>query len=114
VWCSYKYLNGGPGAALGGAFVHETLTQKIDTPRLGGSWGDEESTRFKMERGFVPKPNAAGCGNLGAAQVFNTRRALKASLTIFEEANINTIRKKSILLTNYLELFIKRHHPFEF
>jgi kynureninase len=104
VWCSYKYLNGGPGA-VGGAFVHETHAKKIDTPRLGGWWGNEESTRFKMEKGFVPKPNAAGW-NLSTAQVFNTV-CLKASLTIFEEANIHTIRKKSILLTNYLEFLLK-------
>jgi kynureninase len=104
VWCSYKYLNGGPGA-VGGAFVHQIHANNIETPRLGGWWGNEESTRFKMEKGFTPKPTAAGW-NLSTAQVFNTV-CLKASLEMFEEAGIKSIREKSIRLTNYLEFLLK-------
>jgi kynureninase len=104
VWCSYKYLNGGPGA-VGGAFVHQTHANNIDTPRLGGWWGNEESTRFKMEKGFIPKPTAAGW-NLSTAQVFNTV-CLKASLEMFDAASIQAIRTKSVLLTNYLEFLLK-------
>ncbi len=104
VWCSYKYLNAGPGA-VGGVFVHERHAANINFPRLGGWWGNDEKTRFKMEKGFVPKPEASGwCQS--TSQVFNTV-CLKASLEIFEEAGIDNLRKKSILLTGYLEYLLK-------
>ena len=59
VWCSYKYLNGGPGA-VGGVYVNEYFANDVRTPRLGGWWGNDEKTRFKMEKGFIPKTNAGG------------------------------------------------------
>jgi kynureninase len=99
VWCSYKYLNAGPGA-VGGVFVHEKHATNIHTPRLGGWWGNDEATRFKMEKGFVAKPTASGW-NMSTAQVFNTV-SLKASLSMFEEAGIQNLRQKSIALTGYL------------
>lgn len=99
VWCSYKYLNAGPGA-VGGVFVHEKHATNIHTPRLGGWWGNEEATRFKMEKGFVAKPTASGW-NMSTAQVFNTVN-LKASLSMFEEAGMQNLRNKSIALTGYL------------
>jgi kynureninase len=102
-WCSYKYLNAGPGA-VGGAFVHEQHANDARTPRLGGWWGNEEKTRFKMEKGFIPKTNAGGW-NISTAQVFNMV-GLKASLEIFEKAGIDAIRKKSIALTAYLEYLL--------
>lgn len=105
VWCSYKYLNAGPGA-VGGVFIHAKHAENIHTPRLGGWWGNEEKERFKMEKGFIPKPNAGGW-NLSTAQVFNTV-ALKASLELFEQAGITAIRKKSIALTAYLEFLLKQ------
>ncbi len=100
VWCSYKYLNAGPGA-VGGAFVHEKHASNIDTPRLAGWWGNDEKDRFKMEKGFIPKTNASGW-NLSTSQVFNTA-GLNASLTLFDEIGIEALRKKSIALTGYLE-----------
>ncbi len=103
VWCSYKYLNGGPGA-VGGVYVHEKHAADTDTPRLGGWWGNDEKTRFAMEKGFIPKPNAGGW-NISTAQIFNTV-CLKASLEIFEQAGIDQIRKKSMLLTAYLEYLL--------
>jgi kynureninase len=105
VWCSYKYLNAGPGA-VGGAFVHEIHSGNINTPRLAGWWGNEEKERFKMEKGFIPKANANGW-NLSTSQVFNTA-ALNASLTLFNEVGIETLRKKSILLTSYLEYLLSQ------
>lgn len=99
VWCSYKYLNAGPGA-VGGVFVHEKHVTNINTPRLGGWWGNDEATRFKMEKGFVAKPTASGW-NMSTAQVFNTVN-LKASLSMFEEAGMQNLRNKSIALTGYL------------
>ena len=103
VWCSYKYLNGGPGA-VGGVFIHEKFAKNKNHSRMAGWWGNDEKTRFKMEKGFIAKPDANGW-NISTAQVFNMV-ALKASLEIFEEAGINNIRKKSIELTNYLEFLL--------
>jgi kynureninase len=105
VWCSYKYLNGGPGA-VGGAFVHEKHARNRNQQRLGGWWGNEEATRFKMEKGFEPKGRAEGW-QLSTAQVFNMV-ALKASLELFESAGMAALRDKSIKLTNYLEFLLKQ------
>lgn len=112
VWCSYKYLNAGPGA-VGGAFVHEKHAGNAGTPRLAGWWGNDEKTRFKMEKGFIPKTDATGW-NISTSQVFNTV-CLKASLELFEKAGIETLRKKSIHLTAYLEFLLKQltHIDFE-
>ena len=105
VWCSYKYLNGGPGA-VGGVFVHERHAANVKLGRLGGWWGNDEKTRFKMEKGFEPKPDASGwC--LSTSQVFNTV-CLKASLEIFEQAGIDKLREKSIRLTGYLEYLLNQ------
>jgi kynureninase len=100
VWCSYKYLNAGPGA-VGGAYIHERYARDTVKKRLGGWWGNDENTRFLMKKGFDPKPDANGW-NLSTAQVFNMV-ALKASLEMFERTTIQDLRKKSIQLTGYLE-----------
>lgn len=102
-WCSYKYLNGGPGA-VGGVYVNEYFATDVRTPRLGGWWGNDEKTRFKMEKGFIPKTNAGGW-NISTAQVFNTV-SLKAALEMFDEAGIENIRTKSLQLTAYLEYLL--------
>src|ERR1700733_2600055 len=96
VWCSYKYLNGGPGA-VGGAYIHERFSRETGLPRLGGWGGDGETSRFAMPHqglssgrppsggsGFIPKPDAEGW-SMSTAQVFNMV-SLKASLALFEEA----------------------------
>jgi kynureninase len=111
VWCSYKYLNGGPGA-VGGAFVHEKHARNRNQQRLGGWWGNEEATRFKMEKGFEPKSRAEGW-QLSTAQVFNMV-ALKASLELFESAGMAALRDKSIKLTNYLEFLLKHIENIKF
>lgn len=105
VWCSYKYLNAGPGTA-GGVFVHERHAHNAGTTRLAGWWGNDEKLRFKMEKGFFAKPDASGW-NLSTTQVFNMV-ALKASLELFEAADIEQLRKKSIALTGYLEFILQQ------
>ncbi len=111
-WCSYKYLNAGPGAA-GGIFVHEKFSSNSSTERLAGWWGNDEQTRFKMEKGFIPKNNASGW-NISTAQVFNMV-CLKASLEIFDAAGIKNLIEKSKMLTAYLEFLLKdlKNIPFE-
>ena len=103
VWCTYKYLNAGPGA-VGGTYVHERYAIDIDHTRLAGWWGNDESTRFKMEKGFIAKPDASGW-NISTAQVFNMV-ALKASLELFEQTNMQELRTKSQQLTAYLEFLL--------
>lgn len=103
VWCTYKYLNGGPGA-VGGAYVHEKYAQDTEFPRLAGWWGNDEKTRFRMEKGFIPKPTAGGW-NISTAQVLNMC-CLRSSLTIFDEVGMPAIREKSIRLTGYLEFLL--------
>lgn len=111
VWCSYKYLNSGPGAA-GGAFIHERYARDKDHVRLGGWWGNDEATRFKMEKGFIAKPNASGW-NMSTAQVFNMA-SLKGSLPLFEEAGIKKLRAKSKELTAYLEYLLHQLNNISF
>lgn len=105
VWCSYKYLNAGPGA-VGGLFVHEKWASNKDTPRLGGWWGNDEKERFKMEKGFNAKPDASGW-NISTTPVFNMI-GLKTSLEIFDQAGIYALRNKSIQLTAYLEYLLSQ------
>lgn len=104
-WCSYKYLNGGPGA-VAGVYVHEKFATNPSTPRLAGWWGNDEKARFKMEKGFIAKPNASGW-NISTAQILNMA-SLKASLEIFEEAGFENITAKSKELTAYLEFLLKQ------
>ncbi len=94
-WCSYKYLNGGPGA-VSGVFVHERH-HTPETPRLAGWWGYDESKRFKMTKGFVPMAGAAGwqlsTPNILALSVH------KAAIDITAEAGMAALRQKSKQLT---------------
>ncbi|MEJ7829876.1 MAG: kynureninase [Segetibacter sp.] len=103
VWCSYKYLNGGPGA-VGGVYVHERYASDPATARLGGWWGNDEEGRFKMEKGFKAKSNASGW-NISTAQILNMV-SLKASLELFEEAGMENLRAKSVQLTAWLEFLL--------
>ncbi|MCF8451001.1 MAG: kynureninase [Taibaiella sp.] len=111
-WCSYKYLNSGPGG-VGGAFVHERHSDDPSTIRLAGWWGNEESTRFKMRKGFIPQQGAASW-QMSNAPVFNMV-AHNASLDLFEKAGIDELRKKSISLTGYMEYLLRQitHLSFE-
>jgi kynureninase len=104
-WCSYKYLNSGPGA-VGGAFVHEKHGNNPNTFRLAGWWGNEESTRFKMQKGFVPAQGAASW-QMSNAPVFNMV-AHRASLDLFDKATMASLREKSIRMTAYLEYLLQQ------
>lgn len=103
VWCSYKYLNAGPGA-IAGAFIHERHHKNTSLPRLAGWWGHHESERFQMKKGFKPMPGVDGW-QLSNVPILQSA-ALLASLELFNEAGINTLRKKSIQLTGLLEFLL--------
>jgi kynureninase len=101
-WCSYKYLNSGPGG-VAGAFIHQKHIANTALPRLAGWWGYEKATRFQMEKGFKPILTAEGW-QLSNAPVLSMA-AHKASLDIFEEAGMENLMAKGQQLSNYL-LFI--------
>ena len=104
VWCSYKYLNSGPGSNSG-VFVHERYSTDREIPRFAGWWGHDEQERFQMRKGFKPSPGADGW------QVSNANilplAAQRASLEIFAEAGMEALRQKSIQLTGFLEYLIR-------
>jgi kynureninase len=107
VWCSYKYLNAGPGA-VAGAFVHERHATNTNLARLAGWFGNDPNTRFRMhlEPEFIPVPSADGW------QISNppilSMAPLRASLAIFEDAGgMEPLRQKSIKLTNYLQFLLE-------
>ena len=103
VWCSYKYLNSGPGGPSG-AFVHERHADNPALPRFAGWWGHDESERFQMRKGFKPMRGAEGW-QISNAQIFSFA-AHKASLEIFDAAGMDALRQKSLLLTGYLEFVL--------
>lgn len=103
VWCSYKYLNSGPGA-VAGVFVHERHANRPELPRLAGWWGNDEATRFTMEHGFNPTFGADGW-QLSNAQVL-PMAVHKTSLDIFVEAGMDALARKRDALTAFLERLI--------
>ena len=104
VWCSYKYLNAGPGG-IAGAFVHERHAQASDLPRFAGWWGHNKQTRFLMGPDFDPLPGAEGW-QLSNPPIFQLA-ALRASLEIFDEAGMANLRSASVELTGHLEKLLK-------
>ena len=114
VWCTYKYMNCGPGA-IGGCFVHERHGQVTEAngdasnsepqygyrPRLSGWWGSSKSSRFDMTNKFQPIPGAAGfqVSNPSIADI----TAVRASLDIFKQTSMSELREKSRKVTKYLE-----------
>lgn len=110
-WCTYKYLNSGPGS-IGGCFVHERHS-KVESattdgntsleyrPRLSGWWGSQKSSRFTMDNTFEPIPGAAGfqVSNPSVADC----TAVRASLDVFKQTSMSALRGKSLKLTGYLE-----------
>jgi kynureninase len=110
-WCSYKYLNSGPGG-VGGIYVHQHHCNNPKIFRLAGWWGNDEKDRFKMEKGFIPQKNA-GSWQMSNAPVFNMV-AHNASLDLFDKAGMKALREKSLKLTGYMEYLLQQviHLPF--
>ncbi|MGC2551404.1 MAG: kynureninase [Candidatus Sulfotelmatobacter sp.] len=105
VWCSYKYLNGGPGC-VAGCFVHERHARSFDLPRLSGWWGHDEKTRFEMGPKFQAMSGAEGW-QLSNPSII-TLAVLRASMQIFHEADMERLRAKSVMLTGYLEFLLNQ------
>lgn len=98
-WCSYKYLNSGPGS-VAGVYIHEKHASNTALQRLAGWWGSRKDNRFQMQRQFEPIPTAEGW-QLSNAPVLSMA-AHKAALEIFEEAGMPNLVKKSNQLTQFL------------
>lgn len=110
-WCNYKYMNCGPGA-IGGLFVHERhgqVNKATDansaeagyTNRLAGWWGSDKNSRFAMTNQFAPIPGAAGWQVSNPSAIDTS--AVLASLKVFGETDMRTLRQKSVKITGYLE-----------
>ena len=112
-WCSYKYLNAGPGA-VGGVFIHERFHNQPQLPRLAGWWGYKTDTRFLMQKGFQPISSAEGWALSTPSPLLFA--AHQASLEVFAEAGMPALLQKSKQLTAFLlfilqELNDKRQQP---
>jgi len=104
VWCSYKYLNSGPGS-VGGCFVHEKHADNINLNRFAGWWGHNKETRFNMRQEFDPIKGAEGW-QLSNPPILSLA-AIRASLAVFKEAGFENIREKSKKLTGFLEFLLE-------
>lgn len=104
-WCSYKYLNSGPGT-VGGVYIHERYHNDSSVQRLAGWWGYDKATRFQMKKGFKPVLTAEGWQVSSPSPVLYA--AHKAALEIFEEAGMDALIKKSRLLSDYLFFILKK------
>jgi kynureninase len=105
VWCSYKYLNGGPGC-VGGCFVHERHARAWELPRFAGWWGHNETSRFRMGPEFDPIAGAEGW-QLSNPPIL-ALAALRAAMEIFSEAGLECLRAKSVSLTGYMEFLLSQ------
>jgi kynureninase len=102
-WCSYKYLNGGPGG-IAGCFVHERFAHDFSLPRFAGWWGHDKQSRFRMGPDFHPIAGAEGW-QLSNPSILSLA-ALRASMDIFDEATMERLRAKSERLTAYLQFLL--------
>ncbi len=105
IWCTYKYLNTGPGS-VGGAFVHSRHLDSADNQQLLGWWSHEEATRFRMSPTLVPA-QGVDAWQLSCPAIL-VHAPLLASLEIFAEAGIDKLRAKSIELTGYLDFLLQQ------
>ena len=104
-WCSYKYLNSGPGG-IAGLYVHEKHCQDPSIPRFEGWWGNDPQSRFEMTHDFVPV-RSADAWQLSNPPIFQLA-SLKASLDIFAQTSMTALREKGMALTDYL-MFLLNH-----
>ena len=104
VWCSYKYLNAGPGA-VGGCFVHERHARDVSLPRFAGWWGHNKAERFLYDPQFDPIDGAQGW-QISNPPILSTAPLL-ASLQIFQRAGMTALREKSIALTGFMQSLIE-------
>jgi kynureninase len=104
-WCSYKYLNSGPGG-IAGCFVNERHAHNTNLPRFAGWWGHDKESRFRMGPDFQPIAGAEGW-QLSNPSILSLA-ALRASMDIFDEARIERLRAKSELLTGYLQFLLNQ------
>lgn len=104
VWCSYKYLNAGPGA-IAGAYVNRRHLLDINIPKFWGWWGQDKATRFLMHHDFQPIPTVESW-QLSNPPILQLA-ALRASLDIFAEAGMENLRAKSEIMTGYLEFLLE-------
>ena len=102
-WCTYKYLNSGPGS-LGGVFVHQRYAHDKNLKRFAGWWSQNKTTRFDMRQALDISPGAEGW-QLSNPPILSMA-AIKASLDLFNEVGMEALREKSIQLTGYLEYLI--------
>ncbi|PKP46894.1 MAG: kynureninase [Bacteroidetes bacterium HGW-Bacteroidetes-12] len=102
-WCSYKYLNSGPGG-VSGVFINEKHCENTNLPRFAGWWGQEKETRFLMEKGFKPIKSAEAW-QMSNAPVLSMA-AHKAAVAIFDEVGMQKLLKKQKTLAGYLEFII--------
>lgn len=103
VWCTYKYLNSGPGS-LGGCFVHERHANNPELNRFAGWWGHDKATRFNMRQDFSPIPGAEGW-QLSNPPILSMA-GIRASLDVFDRAGFAKLRQKSEQLTGFLEFLV--------
>lgn len=103
VWCTYKYLNSGPGG-IAGAFVHEKHHNNPEAPRFEGWWGNNKSNRFQMKNSFDPIPSVEAW-QLSNPPIFQLA-TLRASMNLFDKAGMPALRKRGDSLTNYLEFLL--------
>ncbi|CAL1290666.1 unnamed protein product [Larinioides sclopetarius] len=110
VWCTYKYLNSGPGC-MGGAFVHQRLTQGKNgiLPAMRGWWGLSEKTKFDFDDEFTPAEGADRFKLSNPSPYLSTM--LLANLQVFREAGLERLRAKQRLLTGYMEYLLRKHLP---
>lgn len=103
-WCNYKYLNGGPGA-VGASFIHERYHSDKSIQRFGGWWGHDKSSRFKMEKGFIPIESAEGWQQ--STPPILLYASLAASLEIYNQAGFENCLVKASLMSSYLHQELK-------
>lgn len=103
-WCSYKYLNSGPGG-LAVAFIHERHARDTSLPRLAGWWGTSTDTRFRMDATFDPPPTA-DAWQMSNPPIFSMT-PVQVSLEIFDRVGMPALRERSLRLTAYLRALVE-------